>query len=122
VWPVLAAAFPDAEATLAAAARHVAAARTAAEGRAEALLESLAAADGCLDLAAWRALPDIDARALVLHAWLGRTLRGVGTVPPATLVDRVLREADGRGKRWPAPGGAIVSRRGRLAFEPGPTA
>jgi tRNA(Ile)-lysidine synthase len=115
VWPALVAAFPDAETTLAAAARRVATARRAADKRAETLLATLVGGDGSFDLGAWRRLDDTASRALALHAWLGRTL---DITPPATLVERVLREADGRGKRWPAPGGTLVSRRGRLGFEP----
>lgn len=114
VWPALFGAFPDAEATLAAAARRVAAARESADVRVEALLPTVSGGDGTLDLASWRDLGDADERTLVLHAWLARSM---AVAPPATLVERLTLEADGRGKRWPAPGGAIVSRRGRLAFE-----
>ncbi|MEY3253246.1 MAG: TilS substrate binding domain, partial [Pseudomonadota bacterium] len=60
-------------------------------------------------------------RANVLRAWLQQRL---GQGAPQTLVERLLAEAPGTGPaRWPAPGAAVLRRRGELRVEPdaGPT-
>ena len=111
VWPALAASFEEAEAALAAAAGRV---RHAAE-----LVDEIAAVDlatigaeGGLDLVAWRLLSSARQRHALL-AWLRRELDGS---PPATLVERLLREAlaSGPPRRWPIAGGELQSYRGRL--------
>lgn len=113
VWPHLSEQFPQAAQVLGEVARHAAQAR--------ALSAEVAALDlpGCLDAggglrhAAWVALPPARRRN-VLAAWLAPQLPdGV----PVSLLDRLGREWQGLGRRWPAPGGWLLSRRGLLRFE-----
>ncbi len=112
VWPALLAAFPQAEAGLAAAARHAAEAATLLAESADADRARLGA-DADLDLAAWRALAPAR-RSNVLRAWLREVC---GASAPASLVARLDAELDPRrSRRWPAPGGELRSHRGRLAF------
>jgi tRNA(Ile)-lysidine synthase len=116
VWPALQEAFPEAEATLAGAARW---AQEAAAGLDEwAALDLLAVADDAsLDIAAWRSLSPAR-RSNVLRAWLRRYLRKPA---PATLVARLLDELDDRAsRRWPLGDGELRSYRGRLRHETGP--
>ena len=113
VMPALRAAFPDADAALAAVARRA--------GEARAVLDEVAAedlrrlgADAALPLAAWRAL-SAARRTSALRAWLvGR----LGGPVPQTLVERLLAETvDDATRRWPVPGGqALRSWRGSLAL------
>jgi tRNA(Ile)-lysidine synthase len=111
----LQAAFPQAEAVLAMAARHAQAA--------QALADEVALADtpgvvhgGSLRIAPWLALPPAR-RANVLRAWLQQRL---GQGAPQTLVDRLLLEARGAGPaRWPAPGATVCRHRGELAVQHG---
>lgn len=109
VWPALVAAFPDAERTLASAARRAQQARDALD-EAAALDVARVAEPAGLVLERWRALPP--ARRLhALRAWLAQEL---GIAPPATLLERLAAEADGAGAaRWPLPGGARTLRRYR---------
>ena len=113
VWPALAAAFKDAEATLAAAADRAAdaAALLAEIGAADAA--AIAGDDG-LELARWRALsPPRRRQALV--EWLRSELAGA---PPASLVARLLQEITDDGhRRWPARDGELRSYRGRVRYE-----
>jgi tRNA(Ile)-lysidine synthase len=115
VWPSLVEAFPEAEASLAAAARR---AQDASAALAEwAAIDVPAVSDGdALDVARWLALPDVR-RSNALRAWLRKRL---GRAPPATLVERLLLESGDRASgRWPAPSGELRSHRGRLRYEPG---
>jgi len=113
VWPTLYAAFPDAEVTLAAAARRSA--------EAAAVLDEVAAQDlsaaidetGALLLEVWRALSPAR-RAVALRVWLARH---VDAGPPEALVQRLLAEAPrARSARWPASPGELCSQDGRLRY------
>ncbi|MBZ8138712.1 tRNA lysidine(34) synthetase TilS [Rubrivivax gelatinosus] len=112
VWPALVAAFPDAEAQLAAAARRSAEDAAALQAGVEADLASLADADG-LDIAAWADLPAAR-RAAALRGWL----RALLPQPvPDTLVRRLVAELpEAQAARWPAPGGELRLHDGRLRF------
>ena len=110
VWPALEAAFPGAEASLAAAASRV---QDAAAALAEWAEVELAATceEGALDITAWRALSPAR-QSNLLRAWLQRS---TGRAAPASLVERLLREVPTRGAmRWPIGGGELRSYRGRL--------
>lgn len=113
VWPALLQAFPEAEASLAAAARH---AQEGSAGLAEwAAVDVPAASDGgSLDVALWRRLTPAR-QSNALRAWLRERL---GRAPPATLVERLLRELREQGSgRWPTPSGELRCHRGRLRLE-----
>jgi tRNA(Ile)-lysidine synthase len=123
VWPPLEAAFPAAEATLAAASRRAQQAREALDEVARADLERVMEGEA-LQVDRWQDLSPAR-RALALRAWLAeRTGRGAAD----SLVDRLLRELPGTTPaRWPLGTGAELHRfRGRLrvaaALEPGPNA
>lgn len=112
-WAALDAAFPQAESALASAA-----VRAAEEAAALTELAAMDIASTCdetgLRLADWRALSPAR-RALLLRQLLQRwSGRGV----PGTLLRRLAEElprcASGR---WPAPGGELVLRRGRLRYQ-----
>lgn len=113
-WLALDSAFPQAEAALAGAAL-----RAAEEAQALRELAQLDAAACCdaagLRRADWLALSPARRALLLRHlveAWSGR---GV----PGTLVRRLLAElARAPSGRWPAPGGTLELRRGRLHFRP----
>jgi tRNA(Ile)-lysidine synthase len=110
VWPALVAAFPDAEAGLAASAAW---AGEAAQALSELAAHDLAAvaADGPLDLARWVSL-STSRRSNALRAWLRREL---GTPAPATLVLRLLSELPhARTAQWLAGTSELVLRRGQL--------
>ncbi len=110
VMPALRAAFPEADAALAAVARRA--------GEARAVLDEVAAddlqrlgADAALPMAAWRML-SAARRANALRAWLARTL---AAPVPQTLVDRLLAETqDDAPRRWPVDGRVLRSWRGAL--------
>lgn len=111
VMPALRAAFPEADAALAAAARRAAQARAVLD---EVALEDLQrlGADAMLPLAPWRALSPAR-RANALRAWLARAL---DAPVPQTLLDRLLAETpDDATRRWPVDGRVLRSWRGRLA-------
>ena len=109
VWPALLESFPDAEATLADAARWAQRASAVVLAQAAGDLDTVVVDDG-LDLAAWRALPGAR-QGEALRAFLRRHTAGV----PASLVERVLREARVEAsQRWPVAGGELRSHRGRL--------
>ncbi len=113
VWPALMDAFPDAEASLADAARR---AHDGSDALAEwAAIDGPAASDGsALDVARWQALP-IARRTNVLRAWL---LERLGRVAPATLVERLSGELhEKRPARWPAAPGELRCHRGLLRYD-----
>ena len=113
VWPALLDAFPGAEAALAQAARwsQQASAVVADEAARDLATVIGTSSDDSLDLAAWRALPP-SRQSHVLRAWL-RERTGISA--PASLIDRVLREAKGDSRqRWPMTDGELRSHRGRL--------
>jgi len=114
VWPALLSAFPDAETTLAAAARQ-------AQGAAR-LGDEVAALDlppllqaRALNVAAWKELPPAR-RENALRAWLSQTL---DAPLPTSLQQRLAIELPGsRNARWPAPGGQLRLYRGWLSAAP----
>jgi tRNA(Ile)-lysidine synthase len=115
VMPALRAAFPDAEAALAAAAVQAARARTLIEEVARA--DMAAACDGdVLVQQRWQALSAVRQREC-LRAWLApHAVRGVAEA----LLDRLLRELPGKQPaRWPLDGGGELRRyRGRITVHP----
>ena len=114
VWPALEAAFPEAEASLAAAARW---AQQASAGLTEwAAIDLAAVCDGsALDIAAWRAL-SAARQSNLLRAWLRRAS---GKTAPSSLVERLMREVPAKGSvRWPFSVGELHSYRGRLEYQP----
>jgi len=114
VWPALEAAFPAAEASLAAAAGWAQEATAAMAEWAEIDLAATCV-EGSLDIAAWRALSPAR-QSNVARAWLRRS---TGRAPPASLIERLLREVPVRGAmRWPIGAGELRSYRGRLRYEP----
>jgi tRNA(Ile)-lysidine synthase len=114
VWPVLSAAFPQAQATLAAAATHAQDAQALANEVAETDLQGLADERG-LRLSAWQALGPARRRN-ALRAWLHGQ---VGAPPPRTLVDRLMAELPApQASAWPAPGGELRRHRDRLSWQP----
>jgi tRNA(Ile)-lysidine synthase len=119
VMPALRAAFPDADAALAAVARRAHEARAVLDEVAAEDLLALGAGD-VLPLAAWRGLSPAR-RANALRAWLARGLPGP---VPQTLVDRLLAETvDDAPRRWPVDDAHLLrSWRGRLAVVARPRA
>ncbi len=117
VWPALETAFPDAEATLATAARLAGDARSVLEATTADDLRGVAdATSRTLDLTVWRALTPARRR-LVLVAWLRVC---IGRPAPRTLVDRLAVElGQPDATCWPAPGGALRRRRHLLSYEAG---
>jgi tRNA(Ile)-lysidine synthase len=114
VWPALTAAFPDAEAALADAARWAQQAM-AALGEIAATDAATVTSDTSLDLVAWHALAPARRRQ-ALREWLAQR---TGTPAPSSLVERLLREADAEGtRRWPSANGELLSYRGRLTWAP----
>lgn len=117
VWPALQAAFPQAEAALAGAAAR--AAEEADALREFVAIDAAACADAdALRVAAWRGLSPARQALLLRHqveAWSGR---GV----PGTLVRRLMHELPRvPSGQWPAPGGMLRLRRGRLRYVPAPS-
>lgn len=112
VWPSLLQAFPDAERTLASAARRAQHAAAAVAEMAALDLASVAGVEG-LHIASWRAL-SAARRGHSLRAWLA----GFMTLAvPGSLVDRLEVELDtGVTRRWPVPGGDLSSYRGTLRW------
>ena len=113
MWPELLRAFPEAEASLAAAAIKA--------QRAQELLDEIATLDlahaqrqGALQRTPWLHLSE-PRRANVLRAWL----RGHGEIT-ASLLERLLREwPDAKsGARWPLERGEVRNYRGSLRFAP----
>ena len=115
VWPTFDQAFPAAEVALAGCARRM--------QEAQACLVEIASADaqaavdaGVLDVPAWTALSDARRANLLRHWAEGWSAVGL----PDSLGARLLAQLPGArsGKRWPAPGGWLRLRRGKLRFEP----
>jgi tRNA(Ile)-lysidine synthase len=112
VWPALTAAFPGAEAALAASARRLHEAAQCLAELAESDLQRCRGADGVLLVAAWAALSPAR-RANALRRWLNER---AGAAPDA-LVARLLHELPpARLGRWPAPGGTLRLHQGVLRF------
>ena len=116
VWPVLSAAFADAEQALAAAAERAQEARALAQEAADADLPAIT--DGTvLKLAAWQQLPPARRRN-ALRAWLQVQ---TCAAPAQTLLSRLMTELPlARQGSWPAPCGVLRQYRGRLTVEPAP--
>ena len=118
VWPALTSAFPDVEATLAAAAAQAQQARAA--------LDELAVLDlaGCVDdarrlsVAAWRLLSPARQVNALRHWWRAVSGRGMAE----TLAARLLAELrPGASGKWPAgPGWRCVLYRGTLRLDAQP--
>jgi tRNA(Ile)-lysidine synthase len=118
LWPVLQAAFPDAEVTLAASARRAQEAAALANETAAQDLPSVVQEDA-LCVQAWLALTPARRRN-ALRAWLARALPG-GT--PETLLSRLDAELpDSRAARWPAGATHLRLHRGLLRLAPGAVA
>lgn len=118
VWPELERQFPQTTAVLGEVARHAAQARTLADEVAAQDLPLCTSAEGGLRYSSWAALPPARRRN-ALTAWLAPQLPdGV----PVSLVDRLMAQWQGQGRRWPAPGGWLRSQRGVLLLEPSPAA
>ena len=114
VMPALRAAFPDAEASLAAAARLAADARAVLDERVAEDQASVVRADGQLSVVAWASLPPARGRQVLL-AWLTEALE---RSPPRSLVERLSAELTGtHASRWPAPDGTLIRHRRHLRFE-----
>lgn len=114
VWPELERQFPQTTAVLGEVARHAAQARALADEVAAQDLPLCTSADGGLRYSPWAALPSARRRN-ALTAWLVPQLPdGV----PVSLVDRLMAQWQGLGRRWPAPGGWLRSQRGVLRLEP----
>lgn len=114
VWPALDQAFPGAEAALAFAARRAADEAAAlielAAADAEAVVE-----DGALLIEPWRRLSPARQVLQLRHALERWTGRGA----PESLVRRLAGELPRcPSGQWPAPGGQLRLRRGRLRFLP----
>ena len=116
VWPALEQAFPQAEASLADAARWAAQARAGLDDLAALDLAACRAGDDALDLARWRALAPHRA-VQVLRLWL--RLAGAAA-PGAAAAERLMAElpAAAGPARWPLPGGELRRYRGHLRFHP----
>jgi tRNA(Ile)-lysidine synthase len=110
VWPAFTAAFPRAEATLAAAARWAKEAASALDELAALDLARVASGDA-LDVKAWTAL-SVARRGNALRHWLRRA---IGAAPTASLVTRLLDELScATSGRWPTPAGELRVHRGWL--------
>jgi tRNA(Ile)-lysidine synthase len=113
VWPALASAFPQAEASLADAATWAAQASDALAELAAIDLADVADARG-LRLAAWQTL-SVARQVNVLRAWL---LREGGALPGSSLLQRLQVELPGKGEaRWEWAQGHLYRHRGRLVHE-----
>lgn len=115
VWPALGAAFPQAESTLADAARWAQQAQALSDEVAQADLPTCLRPGGVLDLAAWSALTPARGRN-VLRAWLRMTM---GRAPAASLVERLCHEVPRARSAavWQLDGANRLERyRGQLRF------
>ncbi|MBB5203887.1 tRNA(Ile)-lysidine synthetase-like protein [Inhella inkyongensis] len=113
LMPGLVQAFPQAVGVLGEVARHAAQAKALGEEVAADDLPLCLAPDGALRHTAWSFLGEARRRN-VLAVWLRQHLpQGV----PVSLLDRLMQEWCGLGRRWPAPGGELRSVRRLLRFE-----
>lgn len=114
VWPALIKAFPDAETTLADAARWAQDAQALAAEVAREDMEPCLDGQGRLELDAWARLSEARA-GNVLRAWFRARS---GQPMPATLFKRLRLELDAGGSAvWPAPAGQLQRYRRTLAFQ-----
>lgn len=119
VWPALQAAFPQAEGTLADAARRAQQAAACVADLAALDLAACAATNDLLPLTAWRQLAPHRA-VHALRRWLQQT--GV-TAPTAADLERLMAELPaGAPARWLLKGGELRRYRGELRFVPTPDA
>jgi tRNA(Ile)-lysidine synthase len=120
IWPALEAAFPDAEAALAAAARRAHEVACCAVELAAADGTVCIDARGCLQVGDWLTLSPAR-RANLLRCWLAQTLdSGV----PESLVQRLLHElpvgcSARKALSWPSTAGPLRLYRGVLQWAPG---
>jgi tRNA(Ile)-lysidine synthase len=117
LWPGLSAAFPQAEASLAQSAHWAQQALALQEEMVQADLPALCAAEG-LD---WAGLQQLSAARAsnALRAWI---LAQCGQAAPASLIERLLREARAGGiGTWPCAGGCLRLYRGMLSWQAAPT-
>ena len=113
VWPAFAAAFPRAEASLAAATSWAQDAASALGELAELDLAHVAPRDA-FDVQAWATL-SAARRGNVLRRWLHSA---IGAPPPASLVTRLLDELPrASSARWPTPAGELRLHRGLLRHD-----
>jgi tRNA(Ile)-lysidine synthase len=111
VWPSLAEGFPHAEASLAQAAGWAQGALALQREMAAADLAPLCQPEGLDEVGLRRLTPARASNAL--RAWLRMQL---GQAAPASLVRRLLAEAQASAGNWPCVGGQIRRYRGRLCF------
>lgn len=118
VWPNLAAAFEQAEASLVASARRAHEAAACLSELARIDRKDVCDAEGALRLQGWLTLSEAR-RANVLRHWLA-ALAPAGV--PESLVQRLLRELPRAlpPSAWPWPGGALRLHRQRLQLVTGP--
>lgn len=118
VWPALVSAFPAAERSLTAAARHAQDSSECADALAGIDMAALIDNEqgGALDVCGLLALSEARRRNVLRHWYRDRSTR----VMPATAVERLCVElASGRGAQWPVPGDAghvLRVHRGRLSL------
>ncbi|MDB6001222.1 MAG: tilS [Rhizobacter sp.] len=113
VWPALVQAFPQAEASLATAAKWAQEATSCLSDLAEIDLQEIADERG-LRLELFAAL-SVERRSNALRYWLEEQ---TGVVAPASLVERLLRELPGKAPAgWAFAGGELRRYRGVLAFK-----
>ncbi len=112
-WPALVTAFPQAEQSLADAARWAQQARECLDDLAEIDLVSSASTNG-LSIAAWAVLSEAR-RSNALRAWLQAQM---GESASAAVVERLLSELPhAKVATWQVPTGTLRCYRGRLRFE-----
>lgn len=114
VWPAFEGAFDHLEAPLSLVASRAQEAQACCEELAALDAGSVVCADGELQLAPWQTL-SAARRANLLRHW-SRSWSAVGL--PETLLRRLMRELPvaRNGLRWPAPGGVLQLRQGRLRW------
>ena len=112
VWPALAQAFPQAEASLAQAATWAQEALALQREMAASDLQQVSDEDMGLDVAAVQALTSARA-SNVLRAWLHDQ---TGRPAPASLIERLQREWDAVDGQWPCAQGQLRLYRGRLVW------
>jgi tRNA(Ile)-lysidine synthase len=113
-WDALDKAFPQAEAALAGTAKRMQEAAACNAELADIDMKNCVDGQGALAITPWAGLSDAR-RANVLRHW-GARWGPAGL--PETLVARLLDEATRtrNGSQWPAPGGQVVRRKGKLVF------